>query len=66
MPTDIDLEEGDIGSFSTKHLGMELSPKMCSDQPLAFKVVNNSQAFNVGRKNPSFVSERVTSRCSKA
>ena len=47
------MEEGDIGSFSAKHLGMELAPKMCSDEHLAFKVVNNSQAFNVGRDNKS-------------
>ena len=44
------MEEGDIASFFVEGLGLPLAPKMCPDQSPAFKEVNNSQAFTVGRK----------------
>ena len=44
------MEEGDIAIFFAKDLGLALAPKMCPDQSQAFKKVNNSQAFTVGRK----------------
>ena len=31
-------------------LGLALAPKMCLDQSQAFKEVNNSQAFTIGRE----------------
>ena len=43
------MEKGDIASFFVKDL-MAQAPKMCPDQSQAFKEVNNSQAFTVGRK----------------
>ena len=53
------MEEGDIASFFVKDLliGLALAPKMCPDQSQAFKAVNSSQAFTVGR---------TSRRCSKA
>ena len=44
------MKEGDTASFFVKDLGLALAPKMCPDQSQAFKEVNNSQAFTVGRK----------------
>ena len=48
-----------------KDLGLALARKMCPNQSQAFKEVDSSQAFAVGRKY-SFFSERAASRCSKA
>ena len=50
------MDDGDIAIFFVKDLGLALAPKMCPDQSQAFKEVNNSQAFTVGRKtnDPSF------------
>ena len=31
------MEEGDIGRFFVKDLGLALAPKMCPDQSQAFK-----------------------------
>ena len=36
------------------NLGLALAPKMCPDQSQAFKEVNNSQAFTVGRRKKRF------------
>ena len=44
------MEEGDIASFFVEDLGLALAPKRCPDQSQAFKEVNNSEAFTVGRK----------------
>ena len=53
--------------FFVKDLGLALAPKMCPDQSQAFKEVNNSQAFTVGRKKmTNFFFGRAASRCSKA
>ena len=45
-----------MASFFVKGLGLALATKMCPDQSQAFKEVNNSQAFIVGRekKRPIF------------
>ena len=48
------MEEGDTASFFVKDLGLALAPKMCPDQSQAFKEVNNSRAFTVGRKKNIF------------
>ena len=55
------MEEGDIASFFVKDLGLALAPKMCPDQSQAFKEVNNSRAFTVGRrkKRTFFLDEPV-------
>ena len=45
-------------SFFVKDLGLALAPKMCPDQSQAFKEVNNSQAFTVGRKKTFFLWRR--------
>ena len=37
-------------TFFVEDLGLALAPKMCPDQSQAFKEVNNSQAFAIGRK----------------
>ena len=42
-----------LANFFVKDLGLALAPKMCPDQSQAFKEVNNSQAFTVGRKKMS-------------
>ena len=67
------MDEDDIASFFVKDLGPALAPKMCPDQSRAFKEVNNSQAFTVGRKkkvpfffDDLFFSGRASSRYSKA
>ena len=61
------LEEGDMAFFFVTDLGLALAPKMCPDQSQAFKEVNDSQAFTVGRKKMThFFSGRAASRCSKA
>ena len=39
-----------IASFFVQDLGLALAPKMCPDQSQAFKEVDNSEAFTVGRK----------------
>ena len=39
--------------FFVKDLGLALAPKMYPDRSQAFKEVNNSQAFTVGRKKTS-------------
>ena len=44
------VEEGDTANSFDKDLALALAPKMCPDQSQAFKKVNNSQAFTVGRK----------------
>ena len=71
-------EEGDIASFFVKDLGLALAPKMYPDQSQAFKEVNNSQAFAIGRKEwpilfldeplpgaPRHVSSKVSRKYSK-
>ena len=49
------MEEGDIAAFFAKDLGLALAPKLCTDQSHAFKEVNNSQAFTVGKKKAQFL-----------
>ena len=41
-------------SFFVTGAGLALAPKMYPDQSQAFKEVNDSQAFTVGRKHGSF------------
>ena len=45
--------------FFVKDLGQALAPKMCPDQSQAFKEVNTSQAFTVGKKKKKIGSSRV-------
>ena len=63
-------EESGIVSFCCEGPTTGASAEnMCPDQSQAFKEVNNSQAFTVGRKKlrvPIFFSGRGASRCSKA
>ena len=49
------MEGGDIASFFVEDLGLALAPKMCPDQPQAFKEVNSSKAFSVGSKKCLFL-----------
>ena len=51
------MEEGHIAIFFVEDLGLALAPKMCPDQSQAFKEVNNSQAFTVGRKKTKKMNE---------
>ena len=43
------VEGGDIANFVGQKLRLALPAKICPDQSQAFKEVNNSQAFTVGR-----------------
>ena len=44
----------DMAIFFVEDLGLALAPKMCPDQSQAFKEVNDSEAFTVGRKKMHF------------
>ena len=63
----IENGRGFLASFPVNDIGLVLAPETCPDQSQAFKEVNNSQAFTVGRKKATdFLSERAASRCAKA